>query len=204
VVAARIGFRRVAPVGMVLTGVAFVILSQLQADSSYWHFLAGLLVFGVGMGLAGTPATTAITASLPFDKQGVASAVNDTGREVGSALGIAILGSLLNQGYRDGMADAVAGLPDQVAEGVLSSIAFTASPLVALMGDTGKQLVQQAIDAFVSGVGQAVLVGSIILIVAAVAVAIIAPSGMSQATVMSDSDDEGASESDPLSSLRDG
>jgi len=204
VVAARIGFRRVAPVGMVLTGVAFVILSQLQADSSYWHFLAGLLVFGAGMGLAGTPATTAITASLPLDKQGVASAVNDTGREVGSALGIAILGSLLNQGYRDGMADAVAGLPDQVAEGVLSSIAFTASPLVALMGDTGKQLVQQAIDAFVSGVGQAVLVGSIILIVAAVAVAIIAPSGMSQATVMSDSDDEGAVESDPLSSLRDG
>ncbi len=204
VVAARIGFRRVAPVGMVLTGVAFVILSQLQADSSYWHFLAGLVVFGVGMGLAGTPATTAITASLPMDKQGVASAVNDTGREVGSALGIAILGSLLNQGYRDGMADAVAGLPDQVAEGVLSSIAFTASPLVALMGDTGKQLVQQAIDAFVSGVGQAVLVGSIILIVAAVAVAIIAPSGMSQDTVMSDSDDEGAPDSDPISSLRGG
>ena len=190
VVAARIGFRRVAPVGMVLTGVGFLILSQLQADSSYWHFLAGLVVFGVGMGLAGTPATTAITASLPMEKQGVASAVNDTGREVGSALGIAILGSLLNQGYRDGMADAVVGLPDQIAQGVLSSIAFTASPLVALMGDNGQLLVQQAIDAFVSGVGQAVLVGSIILIVTAVAVAVIAPSGMSQATVQSGPEDE--------------
>jgi EmrB/QacA subfamily drug resistance transporter len=190
VVAARIGFRRVAPVGMVLTGIGFLILSQLQADSTYWHFLAGLVVFGVGMGLAGTPATTAITASLPMEKQGVASAVNDTGREVGSALGIAILGSLLNQGYRDGMADAVAGLPDQIAQGVLSSIAFTASPIVALMGDNGQLLVQQAIDAFVSGVGQAVLVGSIILIVTAVAVALIAPSGMSQATVQSGPEDE--------------
>ena len=63
---------------------------------------------------------------------------------------------------------------------------------------------EQAIDAFVSGVGQAVLVGSIILIVTAVAVAIIAPSGMSQDTVMSDSDDEQAQESDPISSLRGG
>ena len=123
------------------------------------------------MGLAGTPATTAITASLPMDKQGVASAVNDTGREVGSAFGIAILGSLLNQGYRDGMADAVAGLPARSPSGVLASIAFTASPLVSLMGETGESLMQQAIDAFVAGVGQAVLVGSIILIVTAVAVA---------------------------------
>ena len=70
--------------------------------------------------------------------------------------------------------------------------------------DAAEAMVQQAIDAFVSGVGQAVLVGSVILIVTAVAVAIIAPSGMSQATVMSDLDGEGASESDPLSSLRDG
>jgi hypothetical protein len=51
-------------------------------------------------------------------------------------------------------------------------------------------LVQQAIDAFVSGVGQAVLVGSIILIVTAVVVAVIAPSGMSQATVRSGPEDE--------------
>jgi predicted MFS family arabinose efflux permease len=203
-IADRVGFNRTGPVGLLSTAVGFFILSQLSVDSGYLHFLAGLLFFGFGMGLAGTPATTAITVSLPTEKQGVASAWNDTAREIGSAFGIAILGSLLNQGYRDGMADAVAGLPDQVAEGVLSSIAFTTSPLVALLGDTGKQLVQQAIDAFVSGVGQAVLVGSIILIVAAVAVAIIAPSGMSQATVMSDLDDGGASESEPLSSLRDG
>ncbi|MEX1343610.1 MAG: MFS transporter [Candidatus Limnocylindrales bacterium] len=188
-IAARVGFRRVAPVGMVLTGVGFLILSQLEADSSYWHFLAGLATFGVGMGLAGTPATTAITASLSMDKQGVASAVNDTGREVGSAFGIAILGSLLNQGYRDGMADAVAGLPDQVAEGVRSSIAFTASPLVALMGDAGERLVQEAIDAFVAGVGQAVLAGSIILLITAVAVFFIAPSEMSVATVMEEPDE---------------
>lgn len=174
-IAQRIGFRRTGPIGLVSMAIGFLILSQLQVDSTYLHFLAGLLFFGFGMGLAGTPATTAITASLPMEKQGVASAWNDTARELGSAFGIAILGSLLNQGYRDGMAAAVAQLPDQVAERVLGSIAFTASPIVAMMGPQGEQLVQQARQAFVGGVGNAVLVASILLIAAAVGVAVLAP-----------------------------
>ncbi len=175
VVAARIGFRRVAPVGLVSMAVGFLVLSQLSAGSSYWHFLVGLVFFAFGMGLAGTPATTAITSSLSMEKQGVASAVNDTARELGSALGIAILGSLLNQGYRDGMAEAVAALPGQVAERILASVAFTASPLVTMMGETGEQLVEQGKAAFVGGVGDALLLGSVILIVAAVSVAALAP-----------------------------
>jgi len=179
-IAARIGFRRVAPVGLVSSAVGFLILSQLSLDSSYWHFALGLVFFGLGMGLAGTPATTAITASLPMEKQGVASAVNDTARELGSAFGIAILGSLLNQGYREGMASAVAGLPEQIAEGILSSVAFTASPLVATMGEAGEQLVEQGKAAFVGGVGDAVLVGSVLLIVAAIGVAILAPRSVRQ------------------------
>ena len=61
---------------------------------------AGLVPFGAGMALAGAPATTAIVASLPAEKQGVASAVNDVSRELGGALGIAVLGSLFNGAYR--------------------------------------------------------------------------------------------------------
>jgi hypothetical protein len=101
--------------------------------------------------------------------------VNDTARELGSALGIAIFGSLLNQGYRDGMADAVAGLPPAVAERVLGSIAFTGSPEIAQFGEAGKRLVDQARVAFVGGVSDAVVVGSVILVVGAVGEAILAP-----------------------------
>jgi len=175
-IAERVGFKRVAPLGLVSMAVGFVILSQLQVDSPYWHFVLGLVFFGFGMGLAGTPATTAITSSLPMSKQGVASAWNDTARELGSALGIAILGSILNQGYREGMAAAVVELPPQIAERVLGSIAFTASPAVAQFGEAGQRLVEQARAAFVGGVGDAVLVASVILIVTAVAVAALAPS----------------------------
>ena len=74
------------------------------------------------------------------------------------------------------MAEAVTGLPEQLAEGVLSSIAFTASPLISLMGETGEQLVEQSRAAFVSGIGDALLLATVILIVAAVAVAALAPS----------------------------
>ena len=64
---------------------------------------AGWPSFGFGMALTSTPSTTAIVTSLPRAKQGVASAMNDVSRELGSALGIAILGSLFNSGYRDGV-----------------------------------------------------------------------------------------------------
>jgi hypothetical protein len=138
------------------------------------------VLFAIGMGLAGTPSTTAITAALPVSKQGVASALNDTAREVGSAFGIAILGSVLNQAYRDGVADAVLSLPPDIAERVLASVAFVAAPEVQA-NPAAEPIIAAARDAFVAGVGSAVLVGSIVLAVAAVAVFVLAPRGQVRA-----------------------
>ena len=69
------------------------------------------LILAVGIGLAMTPATNAIVSSLPTAKQGVASAVNDTTREIGTALGIAIMGSMFNSGYRERPRRHLGGLP---------------------------------------------------------------------------------------------
>jgi EmrB/QacA subfamily drug resistance transporter len=91
----RVGVRPVGPTGLGLMAVGLFVLSSMDAGSSYWHLLAGGLPLGLGMALAATPATTAIVESLPDEKQGVASAVNDAAREVGGALGIAVLGSVL-------------------------------------------------------------------------------------------------------------
>jgi EmrB/QacA subfamily drug resistance transporter len=179
-VARRLGFRRVAPVGLLSTAIGFWLLSQLMIDTPYWFFLVGVLFFGFGMGFAGTPATTAVTSSLPMSKQGVASAVNDTAREMGSAFGIAILGAVLNQSYRDALAPAVANLPAAVSERVLASIAFTASPAVAQAGAAGQALVDNARAAFVSGVSDAVFIGCVVLAVAAVAVFLIAEPGSAE------------------------
>ena len=96
VIAAHHGTHRVVALGLVLSATGMLVLSRLALDSSYWFLAVGLVVFAAGMGLAGTPATTAIVSSLPKAQQGVASAVNDASRELGSVLGIAILGSALN------------------------------------------------------------------------------------------------------------
>jgi EmrB/QacA subfamily drug resistance transporter len=91
----RVGARRVGPVGLLLLAAGLIIISTMGIGSSYWHLLAGGLLFGLGMALAAPPATAAIVESLPDEKQGVGSAVNDASREVGGALGIAVLGSVL-------------------------------------------------------------------------------------------------------------
>ena len=79
-------------VGLAISAVGFGCSPRSGTDSGYWQFLVATLVIGVGAPLAMTPATNAIVASLPRAKQGVASAVNDTAREIGAAFGVAVLG----------------------------------------------------------------------------------------------------------------
>jgi hypothetical protein len=107
----RFGTNRVDAAGLLSIAAGLALISQLGVELNQVTMYAGLALFAIGMGLAGTPATTAITASLPPAKQGVASAVNDLSREFGSALGIAVLGSLLTTSYRSSLAPALAGLP---------------------------------------------------------------------------------------------
>lgn len=170
-IAQRYGFHKVVPVGLALMGAGFAVMSQLSVEMNVAVFWTGIVLFGAGMGLAGTPATTAITAALPQEKQGVASAVNDTARELGSALGIAVLGSLLASGYRDAIAGVAAGLPGPLAEAVEASIAFTQSPRIVELGVQGQVIAEAAKSAFVDGISVSITVGAIVLTTTAVLVA---------------------------------
>jgi EmrB/QacA subfamily drug resistance transporter len=122
--ARRVGGARVNTAGLGLASIGFAILATLGAASSYWHVFGGLVTLGAGMGLATTPATAAIVASLPESKQGVASAVNDAAREVGGAIGIAVLGSIITSGYRAGLDGHTNTLPPDVANQATDSLAF--------------------------------------------------------------------------------
>lgn len=106
---------RIGPLGLLLMAGGYAVLANAGVGTSYWLLLAGVLPLGIGMALATTPATIAIVNSLPHVKQGVASAVNDLAREVGGALGIAVLGSALTGRYQSGVAAATAHLPDPLA-----------------------------------------------------------------------------------------
>ena len=172
--AGRVGLNRVDAGGLLLMTAGFVVLSFLGTRFSYWHFAAGLVVFAAGMGLAGTPATTAITSSLPEARQGIASAVNDTSRELGGALGIAVLGSLLNDRYRTQIAPATQHLPPAAAGHAKASIAFV-EQAAPHFGTAGRALAAHAEHAYVSGLSLALLVGAGILAVTALLVALRAP-----------------------------
>ena len=152
----------------------FTVLATLETGSSYWLFLAGLIPLGAGMALAGAPATTAIVASLPHEKQGVASAVNDVSRELGGALGIAVLGSIFNSGYRSAVESQAATLPPEAAEHVTGSLAG-ARQVGQGLGARGQELVLQAQEAFLQGLNHALLAGAAALVLGAAFVALRAP-----------------------------
>ncbi len=165
VLAARFGSRQVCAVGLVLIAGGLVILAQVQPDTSYGILAVGLLVLGAGMGLAMTPATSAITSALPRTQQGVASAMNDLSREVGGALGIAVLGSILIQVYRNHLR-----LP-----GVPPALAAQAKESVALASHLGGPVAAHASSAFVDGVQIAFYAAAGAIVVAAVAVMFLLP-----------------------------
>ena len=137
-----------------------------SADSGYLPVLPGILVLGLGMGLSMSPGTTAITASLPEEKQGVASALNDTVREFGGAIGIALIGSILSAGYSSNVSAATSGLPAEAAAAVKEGIggALTVAPT---LGANGPAVLESARRAFVDGWQLSLWIAAAIAIAAA-------------------------------------
>jgi len=91
----RIGSRSLMTAGMVLIAVQLFYFSTLGVDSTFWSLLPAFLVGGVGMALTMTPSAAAATRSVPVDKAGVGSAVLNAARQVGGAMGIAVMGAIM-------------------------------------------------------------------------------------------------------------
>ena len=163
----RLGQRTVMSAGLLCLGGGLAVLAQMDAGSTYWHFLAGLVVFGFGMALTSTPSTTAIVTSLPRAKQGVGSAVNDVSRELGSALGIAILGSLFSTGYSKSISAATQSLNPEAAH-VVEESAGGALAVASRLGADGHALAISVRNAFSDGLNDALLVGAALAVLTAV------------------------------------
>jgi EmrB/QacA subfamily drug resistance transporter len=96
----RFGVRATTRLGFSFVVAGFIVMSRLEVYTSYFVFMIGLMVLAAGMALIMPPSTSSIIGSLPLAKAGVGSAVNDVTREVGGAIGIAVMGSVLNSVYR--------------------------------------------------------------------------------------------------------
>lgn len=170
----RIGARRVVALGLVILTLALAGLSRLGLDTPYALFAACLVGMGLGMGNIMAPATNLIMSSVPQAKAGIGSAMNDTTREVGGALGIAVLGSLLAAAYAGALV-APEGLPAPVAEAAADSLPVAFFLAEAMGGETGAALEAAARAAFVDALRVTFLVGAGITLAATAVVVFLMP-----------------------------
>jgi EmrB/QacA subfamily drug resistance transporter len=165
--AARFGARTVCATGLVLVAAGLMVISRVGTASPYWLLLAGLIPLGAGMGAAMTPATAAITEGLPAAQQGVGSALNDLSREVGGALGIAVIGSIVTAVYRSNLR-----LP-----GIPAALAGAARGSFGLALHAGGPVKTAASSAFVDGIHTGLLYAAGAALLAVITVTILLPRG---------------------------
>ncbi|MCH8230718.1 MAG: MFS transporter [Chloroflexi bacterium] len=141
---------------IVMIGIA--VFSQLEVDTAIWIPIVGMMIFGIGFGMAMPTVTDTIMASVPVNDAGVGSAMNDLSRELGFVLGIAILGSLATSLYRTNVTDAIAGLvPDGVSEAIGNSIGAVGSIAAELPADVALVVTESANASFVDALNIAFL-----------------------------------------------
>ena len=170
----RLGLRLVVLVGLLLVAAGFLAMRTLEIGSPYWHLAWPLLILSSGIGLCTAPTTSAIMTSVPDDKQGVASAVNDTTREIGAALGIALTGSMLAARYTSALAPQLTAFPEPVRAAATRSLG-EALGLAPRLGPQAAHLVEISKGAFLTAMESSVLVLGIVVAGCAVLISLWAP-----------------------------
>lgn len=166
-VARRFSVRSVVSAGLAAIGLALAALTVLHQSTGYPVLGAVLLTVGIGSGLAFTVTADVILSSVPKEQAGSASAVSETAYELGAALGIALLGSIVTGVYRDFTVPA--GTPPEVASAAHESLGGAVHSATALPPQTADALVSAAQAAFVDGMRLAAGVGAVVLLATAVA-----------------------------------
>ncbi|WP_051021735.1 MFS transporter [Nocardia araoensis] len=169
----RMGIKAVVSGGLLLLAAGIYALSLLHVDSGYLPFLGGLVVAGLGVGVTSAVGTSVIVGSLRADQQGVASAMNDATREVGAAIGIALMGSVFSSHYTSSL-PALDQLPPAAAHAVESSAA-AGLQAAAQLGPQGEPLAAAVRSAFIDGLSASLIVVAAVVAAAALGALLRAP-----------------------------
>jgi EmrB/QacA subfamily drug resistance transporter len=175
-VARKAGTRITVTAGMTIVALGLFVMRQAGTADGYPIVAATLFLVGTGMGLAMGPLTVIMIRALPRSKQGVASAINSTARELGGAMGVAILGSLSAPVYAAGVHPATAQMPAQAATAVSDSLAGAGAVAAMLPAGQADALMALARTSFVDGMGVAVMAGALVAVAGAVVAMAFLPS----------------------------
>jgi len=173
-----IGTKVVVATGLVVVAAGFWQLTTTTTSEGFGHALLPMVLLGLGAGLVIAPATASVMGSLPRQRAGVGSATNSTALQVGGALGVAVIGSLLTSRYQATMTHSLAGhpVPPAAAHTILGSVGGALAVAQAAGGTLGSALTTMARRAFVDGMDLALLVGAVVVASSAVLVVIALPS----------------------------
>ena len=178
-IAARFGIKLTVASGIFIASAGFFYFAAIAAvNTSYSTLAAAMVVTAIGMGLTMSPATNSILGSIPVSKSGIGSAMNSTTRQVGGALGIAILGTVLNSVYLSTVNNTnwPAALPDPALNGIRSSIQGAHVVAQTIPNPSlAKFITDTANQAFVTGSVRALVVSGVIMMVAGVVTLAILP-----------------------------
>jgi predicted MFS family arabinose efflux permease len=156
----RIGSKLMVAFGLTMVGITLALFTTFDPHSSFTSVLLVGVLLGVGMGSIMAPATESIMGSLPRAKAGVGSAVNDTTRQVGGAVGVAVLGSIMASRYRAAMTSALHGVATPAA--VRDSVGRALAIAPTLPPKTAALVSSAAKTSYSSGLHTAVMVGAVI------------------------------------------
>jgi EmrB/QacA subfamily drug resistance transporter len=165
----RVGTKLVVGVGLLLAAAGLLVVSGVPVTDGYGRLVLGMVVLALGMGLVMAPATESIMGSLPRTKAGVGSAMNDTTRQMGGALGVAIIGSVLASSYRPGVSARLHALhaPGSVVALARDSIGGAVDAAQSLAQPLRAHVVGAARLEFVHAFRGALLVAMVVVLVAA-------------------------------------
>jgi EmrB/QacA subfamily drug resistance transporter len=172
-----VGTKVVVFCGMALITLGLAMLSAVTIHSTYANVLPAFFLLGIGTGLAIAPCTESVMGSVPIELAGVGSATNSTALQIGSALGVAVLGSLLSTRYQVDMRLLLrhVAVPASVVRTTVGSLGGALGLAHHVGGVLGAQLAASARRSFINGMVFAVSVGAVIAAVASAAVAIFLP-----------------------------
>jgi EmrB/QacA subfamily drug resistance transporter len=167
---ARIGHNRTVAAGMGLVAVGFLLFSRLGVGTPYSFVLVCVFFLVSGIALTMSPMTAAIMSAVPPRRAGAGSAMNDATRELGAALGVAVLGSIAASRYGSGLGSSIASLSPADQAAARTSLAGALQTAAHLPADAATRLISGAEHAFISGIHVAAIAGAILAACAALIV----------------------------------
>jgi Na+/melibiose symporter-like transporter len=151
----RLGTKRVVVGGMLLLSAGLLVASTSTVASGYTPVAIAMVLLGVGCGLVMAPATDSIMGALPPEHAGVGSAMNDTTRELGAALGVAVIGSVMSSFYGPQVLDTLpSALPGPARDAAADSVGAAAA-VASQVGGAGGVVLDAAREAFVYAMARA-------------------------------------------------